>query len=492
MAEEAGSWSYLVVDPSGIRPRDEPNYSKDSKNKSIRFKEGTVVEIDARRRAGWTTWLRLTSGEGWLFDVSPKDKSLRLLEVTVMMGEWLYEACADRVPILAKPSALLAAKASRTAEALHDGEKVRIKERIRPVNGKGTYLLLESGQGWVLDYESGRQLMRRVFSPDDAGSPDVATGSAEASHRPEDMEEEEALRNQQPLHLTGPQVAMDKRETGEWNYIILDQKGISLRQSPSYDAGEKVARRVEEGELATVLERIPGDGTTFLRLASPQGWIHDMHPDPTKRFMRAMQVHVERGSWYYQVIADTGIALRSRCSFSEFSRVGKGPLKGAVVEVMERVKVGETTFLRLQESKCWVFDCKNGRRMVDGPLKAMMLHDTSTTVVPQEGVNLMSSPSKGAKWAITKLLLLGGSAVEVSCICEVGDTTWAHVSRPGGGNMEGWVQLDHLALEKPKAAAWESAPGTGVAMGNRLFDRCGNSSPSSRAPINVTPSRVVQ
>merc|ERR1719476_1169578 len=86
--EERGIWHYLVVDPHGIRARLEPRYSRGTKNNDtyFRYREGTIVTIERRRRGGWTKWL--SCSEGWLFDVSPKDKSVRMLEVDVAHGDW--------------------------------------------------------------------------------------------------------------------------------------------------------------------------------------------------------------------------------------------------------------------------------------------------------------------------------------------------------------------------------------------------------------------
>merc|ERR1719265_2028892 len=115
LAEEHGEWHYIVIDPSGMRAREDASYTKDTKkqDKSFRFVEGTVVKIDRRRTAGWTKWLALKSGEGWLFDVSPKDKKVRLMEVEVASGPWPYHCMTERVPILQKPLQSLMAKSAK-------------------------------------------------------------------------------------------------------------------------------------------------------------------------------------------------------------------------------------------------------------------------------------------------------------------------------------------------------------------------------------------
>merc|ERR1740139_1233649 len=88
----------------------------------------------------------------------------------------------------------------------------------------------------------------------------------------------------------------------------------------------------------------------------------------TGQRQRMAPVSVEHGSWYYRVATSRGIALRSRCSFDESARAGKGPSQGAMIEVGKRVKLGEITFLKMQDDSAWIPDSKEGKVLLEGPI----------------------------------------------------------------------------------------------------------------------------
>merc|ERR1719258_422379 len=110
---------------------------------------------------------------------------------------------------------------------------------------------------------------------------------------------------------------------------------MSVRCKPTYDPKQKTSRRIHEGEIVVATERRFGDGMTFLKLDCPQGWVFDRQPGSKSR-VRMMEANVERGTWHYIVTAESGIALRTRCSFSDNTKCGKGPEKGALIEVSQR------------------------------------------------------------------------------------------------------------------------------------------------------------
>merc|ERR1719498_1760795 len=85
-------------------------------------------------------------------------------------------------------------------------------------------------------------------------------------------------------------------EYGDWTYIIVDPKGLCPRNAPTYDKASKVDRRVEEGEIVRVSERRVAEGTTFLKISSPPGWIFDTQPSNKAR-VRAMEVNIDRGNF---------------------------------------------------------------------------------------------------------------------------------------------------------------------------------------------------
>jgi len=423
--EEVGEWRYLIIDPRGVRPRAEANYSKDSKV-ACRYPEGIVIEVDRRRKNGWTTFLRVKgSDDVWLFDVSPKDKKVRLVEVEVLTGDWEYEVCAfERVPVLPCPARTSknGFKASTFLDVL---EVVHISKRVRPISGKGSFLKLADGRGWVLDFADGCRHLQPHTSQGDSELSEASTSSSLS------------------LSNCGDSCSMES-EVGSWEYVVLDSRGMSVRCKPTYDPKQKTSRRIHEGEIVVATERRFGDGMTFLKLDCPQGWVFDRQPGSKSR-VRMMEANVERGNWHYIVTAESGIALRTRCSFSDNTKCGKGPEKGALIEVSQRVQIGQTTFLQLKESGRWIFDAKAGRKMLAGPVEVQVFgSDSMATVTASEGVNLSQSPTNQS-WATTKMRLLQNAKVQVKKVVDAESVSWGLVAKPGS-NMEGWLRLDDLCL----------------------------------------------
>jgi len=166
-----------------------------------------------------------------------------------------------------------------------------------------------------------------------------------------------------------------------------------------------------------------------------------------------MQVVVQRGQWYYRVTAERGIAIRGRCSFSELAKISKGPFYGALIDINQRVQVGESLFLGLKDGG-WLFDVKNGKTLLDGPVEVQMLPPFSTGLVRAEacgkegGMHLASSPTK-QRWAVTKFFLLQNSKVQATMTCYVEGRQWMYVRKGDGssGGVEGWAPYDTILLE---------------------------------------------
>jgi hypothetical protein len=431
--EEVGSWTYLVIDSKGIRSHSDASYSKETKTES-KVAQGVIVEVDRRRKCGWTTFLGL-KGPGpskeWLFDVSPKDKKVRMIEVEVSMGDWKYESCDFvRIPILSCP--LVGGHSQTSTTSLQTKEAVSITKRARPVSGKGTFLKLADGRGWVLDFADGSRVMQR-FNPE--GCDDVSEPSTSSSNISVALSESDL----------GPS------EYGSWEYVVLDSRGMTLRSRPTYDEDAKTQRRIYEGEVLVVKERRMGDGITFLHIDSPQGWVFDRNPGKNSK-LRMMEANVETGSWHYTVTAASGIALRTRCSFSDSTKCGEGPLKGSLIEVCERLKVGDTTFLKLKDCGHWIFDSKHGRKLLSGPADVQEHSPCwKATVKEACGVYMWKAPTT-QKWAQTKMKLLQHAQVEVQKTIGVEFDVWGFIAKPGS-NMEGWVRLRDLTLEDASPAS---------------------------------------
>lgn len=485
MGEEVGDWRYLVVDASGIKARANSRYSKETKIAgSGKYREGTVVQVDRRRKDGWTTWLHLRNSTPpleceWLFDVSPKDRKVRMVEVEVVEGDWMYEACElRRAPILPFPSPALATRKGGR-EALGLGEAIAIVERVRPVAGKGSFLKLEDGRGWVLDFVDGYRVVTPCpmgFPPGSASFPGcpstpsrpssrgghsspsrpTSTGSGMGRRLNTVFSSSQAALAATTLHAAetaAPQLDypnLGPPEYGSWDYVVLDPQGICLRSRPSTEVTHKVDKRIEDGELVKVVERRAGDGCCFLRLSFPQGWACDRRPGEACH-VRMMEVNVEQGSWLYLITAEKGVSMRTSCSLSSSAKCGrKGAQCGAVLAVNERVRVAGTTFLRLKEEGLWIFDRNGGRERAIGPLPTVALSEERrlSAIDSPQGVMLRHAPTQ-LKWANgSKLRLLDNAKVQVSTLLEIQDVYWAYVSQVGG-NLQGWMLAEFLkALEK--------------------------------------------
>jgi len=308
--------------------------------------------------------------------------------------------------------------------------------------------------GYVVDFMDGKQMMRRSM------------GNPQSDNTP----------NPSPPLSTSPSVTDVKpvssaTEYGEWTYVIVDPKGVCPRTAPTYDKASKTDRRVEEGELVRVSERRAAEGTVFLKISSPPGWIFDTQPTNKAR-VRAMEANIQRGNFVYRIVAEKGVALRSRCSFSDGCKIGRGPEKGALVDVKERIAIGETTFLKIQGGlqSGWVFDKKNRRSLLEemGPKEVKELElegQVKENADNINGVHLRAAPTT-EKWALTKMLLLANARVQVTKSANLENKEWLQVSMPGR-NMEGWLLAGSIELDTTTSTSqtmikqpWKVSPPT--------------------------------
>mmetsp|Transcript_6177 Transcript_6177/g.17089 ORF Transcript_6177/g.17089 Transcript_6177/m.17089 type:complete len:508 (+) Transcript_6177:64-1587(+) len=456
--DEHGSWHYLIVDTRGVRPRTGATYNKEAKTQQPRIKEGTVIDVSRRRRAGLTRFLCMSTGEGWIHDVSPKDHGVRAVEVEVLIGKWQYQVSTGRVAVLPKPSLHLTEVPPKNAGNLHAGDSITVVQRIRPLSGKGSFLALSECRGFVFDMVRGVQVLHRSNASNQRGlgeepisSPTRQGGGGDngfvaaaspASHDSVPLD----VGDQQPLSLlrsSSTSLELGPSEYGNWQYVVLDPAGIRLRGSPAYDKGQKLSSRLPAGELVDVVERRTcTDGTSFLRLESPAGWAFDVQPGACHKRHRMSEVSIEHGKWFYRVSASKGMAFRARCSFADDAKLGKGPDLGTLLTIRQRVRVGGTVFLKVDGQNGWLFDCKDGRQLAEGPVDMITHQDAFTTVLAPEGLHLLSSPTR-QKWAQTNKCLLIGARVQVMRTCQVEDAAWSYVAQPGGG-MEGWSLASNL------------------------------------------------
>eukprot|EP00930_Biecheleria_cincta_P101762 TRINITY_DN9340_c0_g1_i1.p1 TRINITY_DN9340_c0_g1~~TRINITY_DN9340_c0_g1_i1.p1 ORF type:complete len:478 (+),score=71.05 TRINITY_DN9340_c0_g1_i1:51-1436(+) len=419
-AEELGAWHYLVTDTSGIRPRQEPCYSKDTKDKcTARVPAGSMVNVRRRLKSGWTRWLELEQG-GWLFDISPKDRKVRMIEVELQSGSWSYEACVAELSVLAKP---LPASRAACKHQCAVGSVLTCVERVRPLVGRGAYLKISELDGWVLDFVDGSQILRRKETDGEALSP-CAIRTA--------VDDDGFLD--------------DDAQSGEWRYIVVDPKGMTLRSRPTYDKSAKLQARVEEGEIVGVLERREGAETVFLRVQGSDGivgWAFTTQPGEGA-FLRLLEVEIKQGRWHFQVVAPKGCPVRTRCSLASNARKAAGCLhEGQLVLFRRRVEVGNTLFLGLDDGS-WIACPKDEAPPVVGPLEVHKMNNEEAEIQAEGGVSLRKAPTQ-LPWALTKQVLLEGSKVLAIRRARVDSNMWMEVMQLGG--LSGWILACDLQLE---------------------------------------------
>ncbi|CAK0867716.1 unnamed protein product, partial [Prorocentrum cordatum] len=435
-SEEAGTWHYLIVDTSGTRLRRTPAYSSTAKRSMGRLNEGTLVTVSHRRTAGMTRWLLAVeasgnqSCNGWFFDNCPKNNKVRAIEVEVSQvphgDTWAYRSLL-KVPLLPKPSLFLAGQDRFGDGAVELEEIISVKTRVRPLMGKGCLLELTNGRGWVIDFHKGQMRFERLehvrafpCAEEDERSTAVEafddTPHSGASTPAHGLERSNTMQSScstwAPTSSSAtPMLSLAPAEFGEWEYVVMDPKGITLRGTPSISQSSKLKVRVSEGELVKVVERRPATNATFLRLEKPAGW----SVDSRDRRVRLKQVVTESGHWFYRVSTPNGIALRSGCCFSDGSKIGAGPREGALLVAEQRVQVDDTAFLKLKDSAGWVFDQKSNRRVLEGPLSLQDMHGRAAIVTAPGGAFLLQQPTKKS-WAQTRRLLLQDARVRVGLV----------------------------------------------------------------------------
>mmetsp|Transcript_11233 Transcript_11233/g.21191 ORF Transcript_11233/g.21191 Transcript_11233/m.21191 type:complete len:397 (-) Transcript_11233:46-1236(-) len=321
--EEEGSWSYLVVDPLGVLHRQVPVYEKGFSTKS-RSTEGTVLSIDRRFKHAWTTWLRIRNSGEWVFDVSPKDRQVLLIEV-----DFVRLACCYRLD----EAAPLACPCFRPRRAgNHEVDMAAtVTGMLKAVKQKAAWLQLEGGQGWLTMSDN----------------MDLPLDNTTAS--------------------TGSDREVVDRELGMWDYLVIDPQGAQVYvQAAQRGSLVEVNETLQEGTLASVTERHVWQRGRHLSIGGGR-WVNDQSVDRSGIASRVtmMEVYIERGTWFYRIDIKQGIGLRRRLSWANSAKSwDRGPEHGDVVEIRERINFGETTFLKLADKSGWIFDKKKGKSLV--------------------------------------------------------------------------------------------------------------------------------
>jgi len=311
-----GLWFYHVVEPAGIVPRRLASYDESFKT-SGKLMEGEVVVVDRRLVRDWTTWLRLRSSADWVWDISPKDARVSLVELTCDFGPWEYEA-ASVVGVLQTPS--LDLQRHKPTAWLKSGELVTVLERYGVAGRTVGFMRLAENRGWVRDDRGldGGQ-MRPALVP--YGAPWLPAPAGE--------------------------------ESGSWDYIVGSVDGATSSRGT----------RLNEGDVVRVIARRPAELAMLLCLEDGS-WVADTVMQGKSMFVSMVRVHVERGRWAYRVVAKRGIGVRARSTLSDNAKCVRGPNCGEHVDIEERVICGSTAFLKMSDGRGWLFDVKKGKQLM--------------------------------------------------------------------------------------------------------------------------------
>lgn len=155
--DEIGSWLYIVVDPKGLIPQDQPSYNKDGQSAFQKLRQGELVRVVERRPLAHsqTCLLRLLDG-GWCVDIQAGGGSQnRMIEVMLEDHDGVYRVIAQKgIGIRNRPSFHLS---SDPEYGVDNGEVIHTCQRL--VLGETTFLRLADGRGWVFDKKHGRQML---------------------------------------------------------------------------------------------------------------------------------------------------------------------------------------------------------------------------------------------------------------------------------------------------------------------------------------------
>jgi hypothetical protein len=327
--EEAGSWTYLVVDARGITMRQAPAYDCSFKCEDRRLAEGQLVRADRRLVRGWTRWLRIKGSGEWVFDVSPKNAQVRLVEVVCEAGSWEYHATCS-TPVLHAPSLVQAATRACSSAALLSGDVVTVTEHYRLVGRAATFLKLLGGRGWLYyaGAGDGGDAKSRLVPP--LPAPDKA------------------------LSIVAPS-----------DYIVIDPLGVDVwRIDRNSSVQGSPVRRLREGEVCACTERRCTEWGLMVRLSDGL-WAAEYVWRGGSFYQAMVNVAVERGGhWIYRVTGQS-VDLRAPSSFERtVAAAVDRPRQGDHVEIAERMTCGIMHFLKLADGRGWIYDSRQALAQV--------------------------------------------------------------------------------------------------------------------------------
>lgn len=320
------------MDPSGLRLRQEPNYSKKCKA-SIELPVGTLVRVRQRGPRDGMIWLELSDGHGWAFERTNRRR----------MSEVRYEPSEGEPEVLAiGPELLHGVKMQSTPHLnndahvvlLHAGTPVAVHRKANVIlpaekSAETDTLFLQiiddvGNEGWiparigskksVVSFEmeqlgpEGTSLWICIM-PGSSLPVYLAPGKSSQPLRVLASGDIVELAPER-LHLDGLTFyrlvaggwLCDKQEKGPapfawvarelhwWRYSCANRDGAVIRAMPTREKKHNTDRKLKQGQEVVCSEKVTyPDGDAFIRLEPPlSGWV------PLGRKNGDVKMHPER------------------------------------------------------------------------------------------------------------------------------------------------------------------------------------------------------
>lgn len=141
-------------------------------------------------------------------------------------------------------------------------------------------------------------------------------------------------------------------------YVVLGHHPIKVRSIPSISEDDATAQVVSPGQCVVTDKLEPKGGQNFLRLADGSGWLFDKLdgcPVLTKLS------DVECGKWWYSVVCDEFVEVRSVPGYGDDHRNGWIMCPKELIQVSVRCNIRGRRHCQLADGRGWIFEAKPSR-----------------------------------------------------------------------------------------------------------------------------------
>eukprot|EP00929_Paragymnodinium_shiwhaense_P094935 TRINITY_DN5580_c0_g1_i3.p1 TRINITY_DN5580_c0_g1~~TRINITY_DN5580_c0_g1_i3.p1 ORF type:complete len:1076 (+),score=202.65 TRINITY_DN5580_c0_g1_i3:64-3228(+) len=375
---EQGRWEYIVVDPTGIRLRQTPNYSKKEKAGG-ELVYGDVIWVCERGRLPVPgssyeydiMWLCLSNGRGWAFE---RTNRRRMSEVVYNQIEEVYlEGPLQVSPRVHAPLVLQSSPVPeiKTTSAKPTGCGIMLPgAEVRVI--KQAIVMVQHPTKKMADVS--KTLLRIESTQGGVAGMDHTIGWIQAELNFERLDKEERV------------LAKKKHERIHPRWLsVLATAGVSTRHLPGGISGAGDAGKLAAGELVQAIEISNCDGVNFYRLTDGN-WVREVGYQGSK------QVDIitrEEHRWFYICDDKSGTAIRHMPTRCTNQNTGKELKHRQRVVVSELVKFTDgDEFLHLSTPNSgWVPMTKKG-----GGKKMQKLQPVPGGGAPPPGPQLNMQP----------------------------------------------------------------------------------------------------